>query len=289
MVQDSFYRGADSLQAALRANYSGIVDSELSLPSDLSGYDAIFMVLPRQPVFFYTLSTRSDSNLVNYFSHGGKFYAECPGLFTSSSSSLWNHIGLDDEAEDGVFDYYDTIYGIDSEFTRGIQIPQAFGEAFEPDTYYPSGNIIPVLLAPEASGGKPLGPVDILAWISSDTSMRVVMHHTITAFYYGEFLTSVLCDYFHLCVDAEVEPAPNFPAITLRAVNDGISTSLVVSSEESGSLDVMSALGVTVYHASVNSGTSRIELPESLRNGVYFARLQTEHGGQVQPFAIVAR
>ena len=85
------------------------------------------------------------------------------------------------------------------------------------------------------------------------------------------------------------EAPPAVSPATLRVVNDGVSTSLVVSSEENGTVDEMNALGVTVYHASINPGTSHIEMPESFPNGVYFARLQTGHGGQVQPFAMVAR
>ena len=151
--------------------------------------------------------------------------------------------------------------------------------------------LIPVLYGEETEGGED----DIFAWIPGDTSVRAVMQYHPTfmsgypAEYYNPFMALVLCDYFGLCVDAVKEAQPAVPVATLRVVNDGVSTSLVVSSEESGTLDVANALGVTVYRSSVNSGTSQIELPETLQNGVYFARLQTEHGGQVQPFAIVAK
>jgi hypothetical protein len=265
-------------------------------------YDAILMVLSGRNGFpVDTLSIADQLRLIYYLKSGGKVYAEAirnsadADLFLTLNSlpndtipdpydTLWHYLGLQAELEEATFDYYDTIEGVDSGFTRGLQIPQLFGESYEADAYSPFGNIVSVLL-----GNWGFASPDILAWVPSDTSIHAVMHHPVLGNYYSDFLTRVLCDYFGLCVDAVKETQPAVPTATLRVVNDGVSTSLVVSSVESGTIDVENALGVSVYHVSVNSGMSSIELPESLHDGVYFARLQTEHGGQVQPFAIVAK
>jgi hypothetical protein len=294
------------IESLLPTIYSGEVDITSTLIYDsaaLSIYDAILMFVP--PNYGYpsdTLSITDELQLIGYVRNGGRLYAEAwrgssadASLFLLKPSpndtsqdpedTLWHYLGLQAEFYEAIFDYYDTIEGIDSEFTRGLRIPQTFGESYEADAYSPFGNITSVLLG-HISNGE---PDDIFAWVPLDTSLHAVMHHPVLGNYYSDFLTHIICDYFGLCEDAVKEAPPAVLGATLRVVNNGTSTSLVVSSEGTGTLDVMNALGVAVYHSSVNSNTSRIELPVSLRNGVYFARLQTEHGGQVQPFAIVAK
>jgi hypothetical protein len=273
--------------------YFGTIDSMFSLPSDLSIYDAVL-------VKDDTLTAADQLSLIGYVKSGGKLYIESNLAFLASSQTgmpsakdtLLYYLGLTSEAFSEEVARYDLFFGVDSEFTHGLSLPHAYDEINYDlaDIYIPNGNFISVLF------GEEVDPInDIFAWIPVDRSIRAVVQYY-PGFYYGQkaeyyapFVTRVLCDYFGLCVDAVKEAPPAVPTVTLRVVNDGVSTSLVVSSEETGTLDVMNALGVTVYHSSVNSGTSSIELPESLRNGVYFARLQTEHGGQVQPFAIVAK
>lgn len=72
LLNNSLYSG--SLQAALKANYAGQVDSEFSLPSDLSDYDAILMVTNR--VDSGTISISDQQRLIAYIKNGGKFYWE---------------------------------------------------------------------------------------------------------------------------------------------------------------------------------------------------------------------
>jgi hypothetical protein len=293
IVRDSIWQAEDRVEALLPSIYSGTVDSMSSFPPDISQYDAIlFFPDSRNGYPSDTISIEDEFRLIDYLKNGGRLYAE-GGFFLSGFQypdtllydTLWQFLGLQFESVDDIEVSYDAVHGVDSEFTHGIDTtwPQ---DPFGMDgDYFPKGNITPVLFATADEDY-------IFGWIPTDLSIRAVVHHSdgqILDRYYNIFFTRVLCDYFGLCVDAVKEAPPAVPVATLRVVNDGVSTSIVVSSEESGTLDVANALGVTVYHLSVNSGTSQIELPETLQNGVYFARLQTEHGGQVQPFAIVAR
>ncbi len=276
---------------ALPTIYFGTIDSMFSLPSDLSIYDAVL-------VKDDTLSNADQLSLISYAKAGGKLYIEGTSSFlsehgiSSATDTLSHYLGLVSEVFFDGTAHYHLFFGVDSKFTHYLSVAHAWDEIKYDvvEIYIPNGNFIPVLLGDETATIN-----DIFAWIPTDSSIHAVVQYY-PGFYYGQkaeyyapFLTRVFCDYFGLCVDAVKEAPPAVPSATLRVVNDGVSTSLVVSSEENGMIDVENALGVTVYHSSVNSGTSRIELPESLRNGVYFARLQTEHGGQVQPFAIVGK
>ncbi len=288
IVRDSIWGDQDRVEALLPSIYAGTVDSMSSFPPNISQYDAILFFVDGYESPSDTISIEDKLRLIDYLKNGGRLYAE-GGFFLSGfqnpNDTLWRFIGLQFEGQDDIEVSYYRVHGVDSEFTKGIDTswPQ---DPFGMDAdYFPMGNITPVLFA--------TADFDyVFGWIPSDSSIRAVVHHAddqIIDSYYTPFLTRVLCDYFGLCVDAVKEAPPAVPAATLRVVNDGVSTSLVVSSEESGTVDVENVLGVTVYRVESNSGTSNIELPESLRNGVYFARLQTEHGGQVQPFAIVAK
>ncbi len=293
IVRDSVWKGEDRVEALLPRIYTGIIDSMSTLPPNISQYDAILLfVNGLMKIPSDTIAIEARFRLIDYLKNGGRLYAE-GGFFLSGFQhpdtllydTLWRFMGLQFEGLDAIEVSYNSVHGVDSEFTKGIDTswPQ---DPFGMDAdYFPMGNITPVLFATADEDY-------IFGWIPTDRSIRAVVHHAdgqIIDSYYTPFLTRILCDYFGLCTDAVKEAPPAVPSATLRVVNDGVSTSLVVSSEENGMIDVENALGVTVYHSSVNSGTSRIELPESLRNGVYFARLQTEHVGQVQPFAIVAK
>jgi hypothetical protein len=291
IIRDSIWRAEDRVEALLPSIYSGTIDSMSSLPPNISQYDAILLfVESRNEAPRDTISIEDEFRLIDYLKNGGRLYAE-GGFFLSGMQypdtllydTLWRFMGLQFEGLDAIEVSYYRVHGVDSEFTKGIDTSWAQDPFGEDGDYFPRGNISPVLFASADADY-------IFAWVPSDRSIRAVVHHSdeqIIGSYYSLFLTRVLCDYFGLCVDAVKAAPPAVPAATLRVVNDGVRTSLIVSTEPSGVLDVMNALGVTVYHASVNSGASRIELPESLQNGVYFAHLQTEHGGQVHFFAIV--
>ena len=303
IVHDTSSYVPHDLEHVVPTIYSGMIDSMVFLPNDLSIYDAVLLKTD-PPNGFYsrgqtdTLSFSDQLTLIDYLKKGGKLYDEAQSFFLSNFNfpndtndnpldTLAHYLGLEEEGSDQLTDSYDDFFGVDSEFTRGFNIPHTPPPPTGYDvagTYYPFGNFIPVLFGEEVD---PVG--DIFAWIPPDTSIHAVMHHALDFEYYAPFLTRVLCDYFGLCEDAVKEAPQAVPTATLRVMNDGVSTSLIVLSEESGMIDIENALGITVYHISVNPNTNRVALPESLPNGVYFARLQTEHGGQVQPFAIVAK
>jgi hypothetical protein len=293
----------DSIEEIVPTIYSGVVETASSLPIDLSGYDAVLISVQPENIYpLDTISLADEFELITYTKNGGKLYYESGSLFfretyydtaLRAEDTLAHFLGLQEESLDALTVTYQLFLGVDSEFTQDLNVPHAH-DPVDPDvssTYYPYGNLTPVLFGEEADDVEK----DIFAWVPSDSSLKVVMnYHPVFGYnrpseYYTPFLTRVLCDYFGLCVDAVKEAPPAIPTVTLRVVNDGISASCLISVDETGSLDIANALGITVYHASVNSGTSQIELPEALRNGVYFARLQTEHGGQVQPFAIVGK
>jgi hypothetical protein len=143
----------------------------------------------------------------------------------------------------------------------------------------------PVLFIHEGNDGVD----DEIAWIPVDTSKHAVLYYP-EGEGYNLFLTRVLCDYFGLCTDAVHETPPaSEPAITMRVVYDGTRTDLQISGEEASEVDVANALGVIVFRAPTQSGTSLVELPATLPDGFYFARVESESGGKVQTFAIFAR
>ncbi len=294
------FRDSTSFSAAynflhlLPSIYSGEVDSESILPSDLDGYDAVFLFPGYRSVAPDTLTHSNALSLISYLRSGGKLYAESGSFLSNNSSTdslsadtLWHYLGVELELYQQTEVWFDSVYGVDSEFTRGIEVSWVHSDPLQfdsPDVYEAGGSVIPVLYVYEGNDGIS----DAIGWIPSDTSTHAVLYHP-AGEGYNLFFTRVLCDYFGLCVDAVKETPPAIPTVTLRVVNDGFSTSCIISVDETGTLDIANALGITVFHASVNSGTSQIELPETLRNGVYFVRLQTGHGGQVQPFAFVAK
>ncbi len=291
LLRDSLVNSDGSLQAALKSDYTGQVDSEYSLPVNLSDYDAILMVTPNR-VDSSTMSILDQQRLIAYIHNGGKFYWEGYYFLTdffqdTPHDTLARFLGLENESVDDLVYTFERFFGVDSEFTNGFDVGNSYDtlDPEGPGTDFPRGNFTPVLYGEETDGGLD----DAIAWIPPDTSIHALMHHAVYLKYYQPFLTRVLCDYFGLCADAVKEAPQAVPAATFRVVNDGVSTSLVVVDEEIGTLEVANALGATVYHASVGAGTSRVALPASLPSGVYFARLQTEHGGQVQPFVIVAK
>ncbi|HEY3875420.1 MAG TPA: T9SS type A sorting domain-containing protein, partial [Candidatus Kapabacteria bacterium] len=136
---------------------------------------------------------------------------------------------------------------------------------------------------------------DIFAWIPSDTAIRAVIHyHPIfadnhVAEYYTPFMVRVLCDYFGLCEDVVKEVSAVPSAISLRVESEGMGTMLLSSTEEAGSLEVMNALGVLVFRESISIGTNRISIPESLSNGVYFARLASGNVVQSRMFVVTQK
>src|ERR1035437_72685 len=243
VVRDTSSYFPHDFENVLPAIYFGTIDSIFSLPSDLSIYNAVL-------VKDDTLSVIDQLTLIDYVKSGGKLYIESNLAFLASSQTgkpsakdtLLHYLGLTSEA---IFDgaaNYDLFWGVDSEFTHDLSVPHASDiiDHDVPQVYIPKGNFIPVLLGEEGPGLD-----DIFAWIPVNMSIRAVVqyypgfyhlgfYHDQKAEYYAPFLTRVLCDYFGLCVDAVKAAPPSVPAVTLRVVNDGISTSLLVSSEEGG-------------------------------------------------------
>ncbi|HET6400691.1 MAG TPA: hypothetical protein VFH95_04750 [Candidatus Kapabacteria bacterium] len=288
LVRDTSSYDPHDLENDLPTIYSGTIDSMFSLPDSLSLYDAVL-------VKDDTLSVADQLTLINYVKGGGKLYIERGLPFRSSAESgtpsdtLLVYLGLTGGALNGTVAHYDLFFGVDSEFTRGLSVPHAHNP-IDPDlldSYIQRGNFIPVLFG----GGSVAPDGDIFAWIPIDKILRVVVNYypvfqAQKAEYYAPFLTRVLCDYFGLCTDAVEEQKPT-PSATLRIVSDGDQTWLDVEGGGTGELDIENALGVRVFHCTTSQGGGRIQVPNTLPSGFYFARLQMNGASEMWPFAFV--
>ena len=256
-------------KAIVDTYYSGSIDSAQSLPSDFSQYDAVCLVLTK---FQFTplLDSASSLRLVEYLARGGKLYAEASGLLTPDprgishpEDSLWHLANLESESEDAVYDYYASILGVDSEFTSGINISEGRYGASQPGTYRPRGAIIPVLYGYETDFSS---LADVFAWIPTDTALRIVMHHPISAMqeYYSVFFHRVLCNYFGLC-----EPV----VVPKRGVETEQANVFVTNTMQ----EVYNVLGVKVAGKEETS---------SLPNGQYFVRVVKGKHVTIRPIVI---
>jgi hypothetical protein len=298
IVRDSAYTSSDTIQSLLHKIYQGKVDALQAVPADLSPYDAVLLFPDISNYDLQdSLSVTEELNLIDFIKGGGRLYAES-NLFLrfwnatfDPQDTLWHFLGLSQEGLDELEDGYISFFGVDSEFTRGLNVSNTNDHVEE--TYYPIGNFIPVLLGEEFGFGQD----DVFAWIPDDTSIYAVMDHYpypyftsyYSAEYYAPFLTRVLCDYFGLCTDAVHESPPGKAALTMRVIYDGTRTDLQISGEEASEVDVSNALGVIVFRATAQAGTSLVELPATLPDGFYFARVESGSGTSVQSFAIFAR
>jgi hypothetical protein len=285
VVRDTSFFFPHDLENVLPSIYFGAIDSMFFLPTDLSIYDAVL-------VKDDTLSISDQLTLIDFVKAGGKLYIESPFSPSSQSDTLLHYLGLINEVYYDQVVSYERFFGNDTEFTRSLNISHAYDEIKYDfaEIYIPSGNFIPVLFGGETSGER-----DIFAWIPKDTSLHVVVQYY-PGFYYGQkpeyyapFLTRVLCDYFGLCADVVTE-TPNLSGdITVRAIANGPETLLDISSREPSVLEVSNVLGGTVYRQLLTSGETKAELPASLLNGIYFARVESRHGAAICSFAIVSK
>lgn len=294
-MRDSAYRYEDNIENLLPQIYHGHVDSLQTVPNDLSKYDAV-LILFDPSTSSDTLSFRNQMNLIDFLKSGGRLYAEGRGFlrndaefeldnFPDPQDTLWHFIGLRSDLCEGVEGQIDTVYGVDSEFTKDFKV--SIGSQTMGAFCTPGWDVIPVLYAP---GGGPAG-YEFLAWISADPSILAVMHTMIIGYgqpYYNPFLTRVLCDYFGLCTDA-VQEQKSTPTSDLRVVEDGDETWLVVSGQDESELDIVNTLGETVFRSMVSAGDEKIAVPANLPSGVYFARLLRNGPSEMRPFALIQK
>jgi hypothetical protein len=272
-----------SLVPLVKADVNEPVEIDTALPSNLGEYDAIFLQSN------ITLDSTIQSELVNYIDSGGKLYSEV-GYFefqtVDSSIPLWLRIGIKG-FEDGALNFpVDSVYGVDSEFTRNISLDFTMDLNGVEDAG-PYGSIIPILFASE---GQSIS--QSIAYISEDTSIRVVLGNAPDPYcpgYYSEFIADVVCNYFNLCA-ADVKTAP--PAIAaenISIVRDSRDNGYSVSCDfaTGGEVSVFNSLGINIWSANVQTGQNLVELPATLRNGFYFVSVRSGENLNTTRFSIV--
>lgn len=298
------------VETLLPTIYNGLVDTFSAFNFDsteLSQYDALLIFFPPEGYPYTneydedTLSIASQLSIIHYLKNGGRFYAENGHLRAPSYQSdtipdpedtLFHYIGLQREFSFEFEGWYDKSFGVDSEFTRGLNVVDSNDTLTAPENYFPRGDFVPVLFSEEAGFGED----DIFAWIPGDTTIIAVMQYypfeyfrSHIAEYYNLFLARVLCDYFGLCADVVTETPNLSDNITVRAIANGPETLVDISSPEPSMLEVSNVLGGTVYRQLLTTGETKAELPASLLNGIYFARVESRHGAAICSFAIVSK
>lgn len=272
-----------SLVSLVEADVIEPVEVDSSLPANLNKYDALFLQLNS------TIDSAMQSELVNYIGSGGKFYSEVSyfGLLTADSSNpLWSRIGIKG-FEDGDLNFpVDSVYGVDTEFTRNISLDFTMDlNGVEDDGPY--GSITPILFASE---GQSIS--QSVAYISEDTSIRVVLGDGPDSYwpgYYSAFITDVVCNYFNLCA-ADVKTV--LPAVipeNISIVRDSRDNgySVACNFTTNGEVTVFNALGINIWSAYVRAGENLIELPATLRNGFYVVSVRSGDNVSVARFSVV--
>lgn len=258
------------------------VEVDSTLPASLNSYDALF--LQAMP---YSIDSATQFQLVGYINSGGMLYVEAQQRVADSVDSgnpLWVRFGIKRNVYTALEFSVNSVHGLDSQFTSNIF------DALPMDVYQsglggPSGPIVPILVA---DGG---GVVQALAYISEDASLRMVFSEASNYYpgYYSVFLRDVICDYFHLCTEA-VKPATQFTSQdNFSIVRDSRGNGYSISADftTGGEVSVLNSLGTLLWRTNVQAGDDLIELPVSLRNGVYFVTVRHGNKTGVKPLAIV--
>ena len=279
-IPDSSQPYSNEIQAALRRYYAGIVDSATSLPIDLTGYDAVFMTfVPRNYYDPDSVKIKAEQfRIVDYLRSGGKAFLASqsflgdPGQFTKVVDTLCRFLGLMDEWYSSIVLSFNRIHGVDSEFTRGIDIPDTRPHDplrwDESGGYHLRGPLRSVLFSTSDQSGDLA-----VAWISQDTSIRAVLYHAIHYQYSDLFLLRVISDYFGLCVDAvpgtsppitnaQLSLYPNPATSSIHCVLNGVRDS-------PASVQVFDMLGRTVMLVSVRDASDFSLDARALVNGMY--------------------
>jgi len=271
-----------ALDTTVMADVSEPVEIDSILPANLGEYDALFVQLD------FNLDSTIQSQLVKYIDSGGKLYL-VDGYYSQnpvdSSNPLWQRIGITHNEITAGGIYVDSVYG--TEFASNIF------SGFEADLIGigvggPIGSITPVLFA----GG--LGSWQALAYIPKDSSIRVVMGPGASdpnwpGNYFSDFITDVVCNYFNLCAEY-VQPAPQIISTdNISIVHDSRYRGYSISADvmNDGDVSVFNSLGVVVWRANVQAGENLIELPLTLRNGLYFVSLRSGDKSGSARFAVV--
>jgi len=259
------------------------VEVDTSLPANLTQYDAVFLESS------FLLDSATQFVLASYLDGGGKLYLNrwYEGINPiDSSNPLWLRVGISHTLLTALSVPVDGIYG--TNFASNISI--SFPVDIDGLGYGgPTGNITPVLFGAPYGGGD---LVPTLAYISSDTSIRVVMGGDDSPGlpdYYTEFITDVVCNYFNLC-SADVKTAPPVVAPeNISIVRDSRDNGYSVACDftTGGEVSVFNSLGINVWSANVHAGENLIELPAALRNGFYFVSVRSGDNVSVARFSIV--
>ena len=153
--------------SVVAANALQPIEIDTALPKNLDEYSAIFFgSLP------FILDSISQVELVNFIDSGGKLYMS--GWYESvdsvdSSNPLWLRVGITRTLFTDLNVPVDGIYGTNFASNIAISFPVDIGGLGYGG---PTGKITPILFA-SPYGGSSLVPT--LAYISSDSSIRVVM------------------------------------------------------------------------------------------------------------------
>ncbi len=275
-----------TLDTIVKTSVNELVEIDTTLPDNLDEYDALFIQLSYPDVM---LDSSMQSKLVNYIDSGGKLYSEVSyfGLLTvDSSNPLWLRIGIKG-IEDGDLNFpVDSVYGVDSEFTRNISLDFTMDLNGVEDAG-PYGSIIPILFANEEQSFS-----QSITYISDDTSIRVVFGDGPDLYwpgYYAAFISDVVCNYFNLCAEDVKTTSPAIAPENIVIIRDlrdnGYSVSCDFTTD--GEVSVFNSLGINIWSANVPVGQNLVELPATLRNGFYFVSVRTGDKVATARFSIV--
>jgi hypothetical protein len=268
------------LDTVVKADAIEPIEVDTILPTNLDEYDALFLESN------FPLDSVSQILFVHYIDSGGKLFMV--GLpIPDSSQPLAHRLGITGFAATGLDFLVNSVHGTNG-FTENIfdSLPL---DTYESGYGGPGGSITPVLVAD--GGGWMVQPI---AYIAEDTSIRVVLYEGVgdevyPGNYYSEFISDVVCNYFNLCAEY-VQPTPQIASTDIISiVHDSRDRGYSISADitDDGDVSVDNSLGVVVWHANVQAGENLVELPLSLRNGLYFVSLRSGDKINFARFAVV--
>ena len=274
-----------ALDTVVKAESIEAVEVDTALPPNLDAYDALFIQEPDNDI-----DSATQSRLVRYIDSGGKLYVQASERVTDSTDStnpLWLRFGIKRNVYTALSFSVNSIHGVDSEFTKNIfdSLPM---DVYQSGLGGPIGPIIPILVA----DGDGCSILQHEAYISEDASLRMVYSEASNydyPGYYSEFISDVICGYFHLCAEdikitSQLTSQDNFSIIHDER-NHGFSVSAHFTA--GGEVSVLNTLGSLLWHENIRHAATLVELPDNLVSGVYFISVRSGNKRNVQPFAIV--
>jgi hypothetical protein len=262
---------AASLTTAVKPHYGGVLAVTTQLPQDLSRYDAIMMLKPWTNYDEIWLDSIQQDRLIQYVKNGGAFYAEGAdfrnwggGDDDTKDNQFWDFIGDSSEMHTAMVIDLTRIRGIDSEFTRGIDVSdEPYENMGDAGGGFHIENMRPLIWG-DAGYSLPL------AWAPLDRNIKAVLHWPIGGGHYDEFLARVVCTFFELCIlDVSIQVDE-----VLTISYDPINSELHFPAP--GEIVITDILGRAVLSSQVESVYS---LPNDLLSGSYIVRWQsaTQH------------